>query len=112
MSHPFRAAVETGDLDAMVATLARDVVLRSPVAHKPYKRDSVAALLTAVFQTFEDFHYVDELSGNGLHGLVFRARVGNLDAEGIDLIRDDAEGRVCDLTGDRRAAPLSDDGPR
>jgi hypothetical protein len=97
--HPFRAAVETGDIESVVATLAPDVVMHSPVTHKPFEgRDSVATLLRAVFQTFEDFHYVDELAGDGLHGLVFRARVGNRDVEGVDLIRDNPDGRVQELT--------------
>lgn len=30
--------------------------------------------------------------------MVFRARVGNLEIEGIDLIRDDVQGQVVDLT--------------
>jgi SnoaL-like protein len=99
MPHPFRAAVEARDLDAIAATLAPDAVLHSPVTFKPFEgRPAVMTLLTAVFQTFEDFHYVDELSGPGVHGLVFRARVGDREVEGIDLLRDDEAGRVADIT--------------
>ena len=36
MSHPFRAAVESGDLQAMSALLSPDVVFMSPVAFKPF----------------------------------------------------------------------------
>jgi ketosteroid isomerase-like protein len=32
--HPFRAAIEARDLDAMSALLADDVVLRSPIMFK------------------------------------------------------------------------------
>lgn len=34
--HPFRKAVENGDLDAVAALLADDVVFTSPVAFTPY----------------------------------------------------------------------------
>lgn len=34
--HPFREAVESGDIDAVIALLAEDVVFRSPVVFTPY----------------------------------------------------------------------------
>src|SRR5439155_630274 len=46
--HPFRSAIEARDVDAVVALLSDDVVLRSPVAFKPYRgRAAVAALAEA-----------------------------------------------------------------
>lgn len=100
MSHPFRAAVEAGDLDGAVALLAPDVVFRSPVVHRPYEgADTVAGLLRAVFEVFEDFRYVDELeSADGGHALIFAARVGDRDVEGMDLLYDDAAGRIARFT--------------
>jgi hypothetical protein len=98
--HPFRAAVEAGDVDAALATLADDVVFHSPAVFHPYEgRDTVGALLHLVFETFEDFRYTDELQGaDGTHGLVFRTRVGERELEGLDLLREDADGRVADFT--------------
>jgi hypothetical protein len=95
----FRAAVEAGDLAAMIDTLAPDVVFNSPVAFKPFEgRDTVGKVLEAVFNTFEDFRYTDELDRGDVHALVFRARVGDKDVEGIDLLRLDADGRIADFT--------------
>jgi ketosteroid isomerase-like protein len=55
-AHPFRRAIESGDIDAAVALLTEDVVLRSPVAFRPYcGRAAVAPVLHAVAQVFEDF---------------------------------------------------------
>ena len=55
MAHPFRLAVEAGDLDALRALLADGVVFNSPVVHKPYRgREVVAQLLTFAAATFED----------------------------------------------------------
>ena len=97
--HPFRAAVEQGDMDAAVALLADDVVFRSPAVFKPYEgRDAVATILRTVFRVFEDFRYTDELEGEGIHGLLFSARVGDRSLQGIDLLRPDAQGRIAEFT--------------
>jgi hypothetical protein len=98
-AHPFRAAVEARDRDAILAALAPDVVLHSPITFKPFEgRDAVAVLFSVLLEVFEDFRYTDELTGDGIHGLVFRARVGDREVEGIDLLRGDANGKVSDFT--------------
>ena len=95
----FRSAVEAGDLGAMIANLAPDVVFNSPVAFKPFEgRETVGKVLEAVLDTFEDFHYTDELRDGNVHALVFRARVGDKQVEGIDLLRLDADGLIADFT--------------
>ena len=98
-SHPFRAAVERADLDAAVALLAGDVVFRSPAVFKPYEgRETVAMILRTVFGVFEDFRYTDELEGDGVHGLLFEARVGDRSLQGIDLLRAGADGQIAEFT--------------
>jgi hypothetical protein len=97
--HAFRAAVERADLDAAVALLAEDVVFRSPAVFKPYEgRETVATILRTVYGVFEDFHYTDELDGDGVHGLLFDARVGERSLQGIDLMRPDADGQIAEFT--------------
>ncbi len=95
----FRAAVEAADLDAVVALLADDVVFRSPAVFAPYAgAEAVGRLLRTVFGVLEDFRYTDELAGPGVHALVFEARVGDRTLQGLDLIREDAGGRIAELT--------------
>jgi hypothetical protein len=96
----FRHAVESRDLDDMMAPFAADAVLHSPVTFEPFRgRDSIRRLLGILLEVFQDFHYTDELeSPDGTRGLVFRARVGDRELEGIDLIRFDEAGRIRDLT--------------
>jgi ketosteroid isomerase-like protein len=99
--HRFRVAVEAGDLDGAIALLADDVVFRSPVVFKPYQgRDAVAAILQAVFRVFEDFRYETEIGAADAaeHALVFRARVGDREVHGCDLIRVRADGLIEDFT--------------
>jgi hypothetical protein len=97
--HPFRAAVEAKDFNAALALFADDATLDSPVAFKPFTGiDQVGFVLRAVAETFEDFRYTDEFEGEGKAALVFRARVGDRELEGLDLFRFDAEGRIVELT--------------
>ncbi|MDQ1494475.1 MAG: hypothetical protein QOG69_958 [Actinomycetota bacterium] len=99
MSAPFRAAVEAGDHAGMVDALAPDVVFNSPVAFQPFHgREAVAKLFAALLQTFEDFRYTDEFEQGDAHALVFRARVGDKELEGVDLLRMDDEGKIRDFT--------------
>jgi SnoaL-like domain len=96
----FRAAVEAQDMDAALATLAPDVVFHSPAVFHEYRGiETVGGLLRLVAQTFEDFRYTDELAGDGdVHALIFRARVGGRDLEGMDLLRLGPDGLVADFT--------------
>ena len=97
--HPFRAAVESRDLPAMIETLAPDVSFHSPVTFKPFEgRDAVGVVLGAVLEVFEGFRYTDELEGDGVVALVFEARVGDRDVQGLDLIRSNADGLIEDFT--------------
>lgn len=97
----FREAVEAGDLDAVEALLAEDVVFTSPVVFKPYPgRAITAAILRAVAQVFEDFRYEGELAGadGHDHALVFTARVGGRELSGCDFIHVDEDGLIDRLT--------------
>jgi hypothetical protein len=95
----FREAVERGDIDAVRALLAPDVVFHSPATFHPFiGRETVAALLSIVGQTVEDFRYTDELQADGAHALIFRASVAGRELEGIDLLRFDADGLIADFT--------------
>jgi SnoaL-like protein len=95
----FREAVEAKDLTALVGLLAPDVVFNSPVSFKPYRgREQVGWILAAVSTVFEDFTYVDEVQ-TGRHSVLrFRARIGERQIEGVDLIEQDEAGAVSALT--------------
>ncbi|HUN36565.1 MAG TPA: nuclear transport factor 2 family protein [Trebonia sp.] len=96
----FREAVEAGDLDAVEAMLADDVVFHSPVAFRPYPGKAItAAILRAVTEVFEDFRYVRELGGPGDtdHAYVFEASVEGLSITGCDFLRYDADGKIADF---------------
>ena len=94
----FRAAVEAGDFEGIGALFADDVVFRSPVAHRPYPGKAItAAILRAVIEVFEHFHYVREIQDGADHVLVFEAKVEGLDVTGADFLRYDDAGKIAEL---------------
>ncbi|MEV3861203.1 nuclear transport factor 2 family protein [Streptomyces sp. NPDC050095] len=98
--HPFRAAVEKGDLAAVEDLLAEDVVFTSPVVFKPYPGKAItSAILRGVTRVFEDFRYVREIeSVDGRdHALVFEARVGDRKITGCDFLHFDEDGLIDDF---------------
>ncbi len=95
----FRAAVERRDIEGISSLLAEDVCFHSPVTFHPFVgREDVTRLLEIVSQTFENFRYTDELALDGIEALVFRAGIGDRELEGIDLLRFDDDGLICDFT--------------
>lgn len=96
----FREAVEAGDMDAVEALLAEDVVFTSPVVFKPYPGKAItAAILRAVSTVFQDFRYDRELAGDEGrdHALVFTARVGERELTGCDFIRLNEDGLIAEF---------------
>jgi hypothetical protein len=94
-AHPFRSAIEADDYEAAFATLAPNVVFRSPAVYKPYAgRDVVAALLGVVGQTFENFRYTNEWRDGDTTVLFFETSVGNRDLQGVDILEHGADGLI------------------
>jgi hypothetical protein len=102
--HPFRVAAERHDIDALMGTLAPEVVLHSPVTFAPYVgKENVGGLLRLVSEAFDGWRCVEEVHGpDGVIGFVFRTQVEGRELEGLDLLRLDSD-------GDRR--PDRDDPP-
>ena len=99
--HPFRAAVEAREFDALEGLLAPDVRFLSPVAFTPYEgRALVGAILRGVGRVLEDFVYVRELGGTeepaGL-ALMFTARVSGREVHGCDFLQFDDDGLITEL---------------
>ena len=100
--HPFRAAIEDWDLDAVTSLLADDVVFRSPIVSRPYRGPvAVRAILAAVSRVFEDFSYLREIGAPEArdHALVFQARVGDKQLEGCDFLHADERGLIDQARG-------------
>jgi hypothetical protein len=97
--HPLRVAFEAGDLAAVSAALAPDVVLHSPVtlSARFVGRKEVTALLAMARELFQGLEYLAEVGGGGEHVLVFRARVDGQQLEGTDVLSLDTQGLVREI---------------
>jgi len=95
----FVAAVQARDLAAFEGLFAPEVRLFSPVKYTPFEgAPAVLALLEVLLRTFEDFRYEARMAGEPLHGLVFRATIGDREIHGVDLIRLDDDGLIDEIT--------------
>ncbi len=91
--------MEERDLDALTSALAPNVVFRSPVVYRPYEgREITARILEAVTRVFDDFEYVRRFEAEKGAALIFKARVGDREVDGLDLLRFDDDGLVSELT--------------
>jgi hypothetical protein len=59
----------------------------------------VGLILTeGAMKVFSDFRYTDRFETDDAAALIFEAKVGDRQVQGLDLLRFDAEGRVRELT--------------
>ena len=97
-SDAFRKAVEAKDFEAAQALFNDAPTFRSPAVYKPYEgREAVGVVLSAAVQVFEDFRYIDQIETGDTAALVFEARVGDRELNGIDVLRFDSEGKISEL---------------
>ena len=95
VNHPFADAVLADDHDAALATLADDVVFRSPAVYKPYQgKEQVGGILRLVATVFENFRYTAEWRDGATTILFFEANVGDRELQGIDILEENDDGLV------------------
>ena len=97
-SDAFKRAAEAKDFSAVDDLFVDEPVFRSPAVFKPYEgRDAMRAVLGAVVQVFEDFRYTDQVESGDTAVLIFEARVGDRELNGVDILRFDADGKIREL---------------
>lgn len=98
----YRSAMESGDSEGVVATLAPEVSIHVAVHDEPLRGLQVARhLFPIVLSTFRDLRFTEVLSSAGRVALVFRARIGERpgEVEGVNLMRvDDHTGHITEVT--------------
>ena len=99
VQHPFGIAVLAGDHEAAMATIADDVVFRSPAVYKPYEgKETVEQILRLVATVFENFRYTSEWRDGRTTILFFEANVGDRELQGIDILEENEQGLVARFT--------------
>jgi hypothetical protein len=95
----FRAAMEDHDLDKVMDVFADEVTFHSPIVFKIYRgKDELRLVLSGVMHVFEDFQYVGEYRDKEGAVLHFRARIGDRELDGIDMLHFRADGLCDDFT--------------
>jgi hypothetical protein len=99
MNHPFARAVLADDHDAALATIADDVVFRSPAVHQPYHgKEQVSGILRLVAIVFENFRYTAEWRDGATTILFFEANVGDRELQGVDILEEGSSGLIDGFT--------------
>ena len=94
----WRDALKRGDPGGTLALLADEMTFYSPVLFKPSTdRAYIDTVLRFVEETLSDFEYIEIYSQPGGAAMVFRARVGEMTVEGIDLFKINGEGKATEL---------------
>jgi len=96
----FRDAAERRDLEAILATLTADVVIRSPVSSRLAFAgiEQARELFGVVFAALGEFTYTDELGDDETRILVYRGRLAGEEIEEVQLLRLAADGRIRELS--------------
>lgn len=86
------------DWQSLPSLLAENVVFRSPAPLEEYQgKETMVAILRAVFDVMSDFVYLRHFSSRSGYVLEFSARVGDNAIVGVDLIEFSPEGKISDF---------------
>jgi hypothetical protein len=98
-SDAFRRAAEAKDFSAADDLFVEGATFNSPVVFKPYEgREQIKVILAAVVQVLEDFRYEEQVETGDAAVLVFAARVGDREVQGVDILKFDDDDRIVELT--------------
>ncbi|WP_454860016.1 nuclear transport factor 2 family protein [Promicromonospora soli] len=96
----WRAAAESGDVDAAVACLSPDVVLSSPLTDQ-FRLEGSGQLrdfLAEAFIAIEGIRFHTQTGQDDTYALVYRARVAGQPFEEAQLLGFDDEARIAEIT--------------
>ena len=98
-SDAFSRAAEAKDFSRVEELFTEDVVFRSPVVFKPYEgREALGVLLGAVAQVFKDFRYLEQVEDKDTAVLMFEARAGDRELQGVDILKFGDDAKIRELT--------------
>ena len=96
--HPFQKAVEKRDLTALSTSLAEDIIYYTPLSVKPYKgREDAMKIFTLAARSFvfkDDFSYINFFRDGNTLLLMFRCRIGEYEADGVDYFELDKDDKI------------------
>lgn len=96
----WRAAIEAGDVEGFVATLAPGVVVHSPITTSARFEGiaEVRALMPHVLAVVEGISYTDDVGDAQTRALFYTARIRGVEVEEATRVRLDDGARITDVT--------------
>lgn len=95
----YSGALERWDKQAIVEALTDDVVIHVAVHDQPMRGKEVAGFLFAVLaEELGDMTVTDEIVENGTCVVLFETSIRERTAQGLNVVRLDDRGLVCELT--------------
>lgn len=95
----FTTALAARDVDALVDSLAPDVVLHSAITDVPFIGPEVLAdLYAALFDSFEELRVTEEFRNETAYVLFWEGTMDGRFVEGADRVRLDGDGKVREIT--------------
>lgn len=93
-------AMEAHDLDGMIATLAPDVVLNSPITGAVAFRghEEMRELMQAHFANVKDLRYFADVGDTRTRAQFYRANVGGQQVEAATRIEVNEQGQISEIT--------------
>jgi ketosteroid isomerase-like protein len=97
-SDAFKRAAEAKDFSQASELFTEDVTFNSPVVFKAYEgREALGVVLGAVVKVFEDFRYVEQVESGDTAVLMFEARAGEREVQGVDVLRFGEDDQIREL---------------
>ncbi len=91
-------ALASKDLNRYSVWFAEDMRLYTPIHEEPsIGKQTACQILPVVFSCFDNFHYLDVLTREQTHALIFSAEVNGIPLEGVDYLRTDDRGLVTEF---------------
>lgn len=96
----YRAAAEAHDAEALIALLAPDAVLHSPISGRAHFHGhaQLDPLFRAVFAVMSGVRLLEAVGEGDMRAFVFAARAGGRDLEETAIVRFDEQARIRELT--------------
>ena len=106
---PLRAAMEGRDVAAVVDAFAPDAVLHSPLTTRLtfIGHEQIRALAQVLVEVLDDLRYTGEACDGTTGFLVWSARIGGQEIEGVDLLRFGPDGKIREFTAFFRPLPAA-----
>ncbi len=91
-------ALASKDLNRYSAWFAEDMLLYTPIHEEPSTgKQTACQILPVVFSSFDNFHYLDVLTRQQTHALIFSAEVNGITLDGVEYVRTDDSGLVTEF---------------